>query len=191
MATLTHAQLEQLWIRNGGNPLHADVAAAIAQAESGGCQYAKAGPTDDRPVKQCTYRRTNGENSYGLWQINQRAHPSYSATSLYTLNGNADAAIAISGDGANFLPWTTFAIGAYVQYLSGTPGGPQQGTTTGTTPSGGGASTFLGGKSGSSLAGWNHLGTALAETLPTDLHHARRVRRAALRELAGLRKVAK
>jgi hypothetical protein len=136
MATFTHAQLENLWAVAGGLPQWADTAAAIAQAESGGCQYAKAGPTDDRPVKECTYRRTTTENSYGLWQINRMAHPTYSATTLYTAAGNANAAVAIANGGTDFSPWTTYKDGAYKQYLQ-TPGGttPQPGTTA-TPPAG-------------------------------------------------------
>lgn len=181
MATLDHAALEKLWIANGGNPIHADVAAAIAQAESGGCQYAKAGPNDDRPVKQCTYRRTNGENSYGLWQINQRAHPTYTAASLYTLNGNAKAAIAISGNGTSFTPWTTFAIGAYVQYLSGAPGGPQPGTTETNPPPGAIEPDVFG--------GYRDLRNSLAKHLPTQLERSRRTNLVTLRLLSKRHKV--
>ena len=36
MATLTYAQLEGLWIANGGNRAVAPLAAAIAEAESSG-----------------------------------------------------------------------------------------------------------------------------------------------------------
>lgn len=66
------------------------------------------------------------------------------------------------------------------------------GRATLASPGGGGtASTFLGGKSTTSLAGWNHLNVAWAETLPTNLAAARGMRRAALRELSGLRKVSR
>jgi len=185
----THAELENLWMQAGGNPLHADVAAAIAQAESGGCQYAKAGPTDDRPVKECSYRHTTLENSYGLWQINRRAHPTYTAHTLYTALGNARAAVAISRNGANFRPWTTFVRGAHLPYLAGAPGGTQPGAGGGSSGgSSGGGSPIEGGPS-TSLGGWNALMRQLAGTLPTALHHAQTVRRAALRELAGRRKV--
>lgn len=128
MATFTHAQLEDLWLLAGGLPQWADTAAAIAQAESSGCQYAKHGPTDDRPVKQCKYTFSTKENSYGLWQINRRAHPQYSASSLYTPTGNANAAVDVANGGTNFSPWTTYKNGAYKQYLQ-TPGSttPQTG----------------------------------------------------------------
>jgi hypothetical protein len=181
VATLTHDQLEKLWIANGGNPIHADVAAAIAQAESGGCQYAKAGPTDDRPVKQCTYRQTTTESSYGLWQINRMAHPQYTAASLYTLNGNAKAAIAISSNGSNFKPWTTFVLGAYIQYLTGAPGGPQPGTTE-TNPPPGAIEPDV-------FAGYRDLRNSLAKHLPTQLERSRKTGLATLRLLSKRHKV--
>jgi hypothetical protein len=119
----THAQLEQLWILAGGSEATADTAAAIAEAESNGCQYALAGPVDIRPVKTCKWTVTNGENSCGLWQINLRAHPSYSAPSIFNEVTNAEAAVAISNAGADFTPWTTFVSGAYKAHLQsgGTP----------------------------------------------------------------------
>lgn len=127
MATFTHAELEKLWTDAGGDSLSADRAAAIAQAESGGCQYAKAGPTDDRPVEECTYRETTSEDSYGLWQINRDAHPQFTPGSLYTPAGNAAAAVEVSQAGLDFQPWTTFKDGAYLAYLQNpqTPGGGQ------------------------------------------------------------------
>lgn len=133
----THAELEQLWIAAGGNPSEADIAAAIAQAESGGCQYAKAGLTDDRPVNACTYRQTTTENSYGLWQINRDAHPQFTASSLYTAGGNAAAAVEVAQAGLDFTPWTTYTNGSYFQYLANPsttgptqPIGPLSGTST-------------------------------------------------------------
>lgn len=141
MATFTHAQLQTLWTDAGGDPLSADRAAAIAQAESSGCQYAKAGPTDDRPVKSCTYRYTTSEDSYGLWQINRDAHPQYDPASLYTPAGNAAAAVEVSQAGLDFEPWTKFKDGAYLQYLQNpeTPGGGQ--TVEPLSTSGTGAAT--------------------------------------------------
>lgn len=117
MATFTHADLEGLWITAGGLPGTADTAAAIAQAESSGCQYAKHGPTDDRPVKQCVYTFSTKENSYGLWQINRMAHPQYSAATLWNALGNAQASVEISNGGVSFSAWTTYKDGSYAQYL--------------------------------------------------------------------------
>ncbi|WP_187366548.1 transglycosylase SLT domain-containing protein [Trebonia kvetii] len=84
--------LEQLWDSAGGNPSDAFMAAEIAMAESGGNPNAIS-PTSD----------------YGLWQINA------SNGSLATLDpyANAKSAIALSGNGTNWGPWTTYTSGAY------------------------------------------------------------------------------
>ena len=69
------------------------MAAEIAMAESGGNQYALS-PTND----------------YGYWQINGSHGP---AQATFNPIGNAKAAIAISSDGTNWDPWTTYVSGAY------------------------------------------------------------------------------
>jgi len=50
---------------------------------------------------------TVGERGY--WQIN----PVNGALSTYGALGNAHAAVVMSGNGANWSPWTTFTSGAY------------------------------------------------------------------------------
>jgi len=110
----------QIWQFAGGSAAAAPVAAALALAESGGCQYALAAPTDIRPVQECTYRQTSGEFSIGLWQVNSYAHPQYDRLSLFDANYNAGAAVAISNNGTDFTAWSTFNSGAYLPYL--TPG---------------------------------------------------------------------
>jgi LysM repeat protein len=84
--------LEQLWEQAGGSSAHAFMAAEIAMAESGGNANAIS-PTND----------------FGLWQING------SNGALATLNPlqNAKSAIALSGNGTNWGPWTTYHSGAY------------------------------------------------------------------------------
>jgi len=84
--------LEQLWEQAGGSSADAFMAAEIAMAESGGNPNAVS-PTDD----------------FGLWQING------SNGSLATLNPfqNARSAITLSGNGANWDPWTTYHSDAY------------------------------------------------------------------------------
>ena len=62
-------------------------------AESGGRQYAHS-PTND----------------FGYWQINGVHGPSMAT---YDPIGNAKAAIAISNNGRNWYPWTTYVTGAY------------------------------------------------------------------------------
>lgn len=119
--TFTHDELVSLWEYVGGPSGVADIAAAIAQAESGGCKYAKAGPNDDRPSPQCVYRETDLENSYGLWQINIDAHAQYDGQSLYDAVYNATAALGVSNGGVDFSPWSTFQDGSFTQYLTGSP----------------------------------------------------------------------
>ena len=84
--------LEQLWEQAGGSSAHAFIAAEIAMAESGGNANAIS-PTND----------------FGLWQING------SNGALATLNPlqNAKSAVALSGNGTNWGPWTTYHSGAY------------------------------------------------------------------------------
>ena len=87
------SNLESLWVQAGGARSKAFIAAEIAMAESGGRQYAHS-PTND----------------FGLWQINGVHGPSMAT---YDAMGNAKAAIAISSNGTNWRPWTTYTSGAY------------------------------------------------------------------------------
>ena len=90
--TLSCSGLEQLWTSAGGNSADAFMAAEIAEAESGGNQYALS-PTDD----------------YGYWQINA----SNGALATFNAYGNARSAITLSDDGSNWNAWTTYRTGAY------------------------------------------------------------------------------
>jgi hypothetical protein len=57
--------------------------------------------------------------SYGLWQVNLRWHPEYTAEELEDPQTNANAAYAIyKAAGNSFTPWSTFKSGAYVRYLN-------------------------------------------------------------------------
>ena len=91
--TLGCSGLEALWEAAGGSHGEAFMAAEIAMAESGGNQYALS-PTND----------------YGYWQINGSHGP---AEATFNAMGNAKAAIAISDDGHDWDPWTTYVTGAY------------------------------------------------------------------------------
>jgi LysM repeat protein len=91
--TLGCSGLEALWEAAGGSHAEAFMAAEIAMAESGGRQYALS-PTND----------------YGYWQINGSHGP---ALATFNPIGNAKAAIAISGNGRDWYPWTTYVTGAY------------------------------------------------------------------------------
>jgi lysozyme-like protein len=98
---LTLGQLRALAVSVGfPNP---DLAAAIAMAESGGNILA----LGDIMLG----------HSYGLWQINARAHPEYDVAQLVDPTYNAKAALEISHRGTNWQPWTTFKSGAYKKYM--------------------------------------------------------------------------
>lgn len=105
---LDFAQLEQLWIANGGSPAWAPTMAAVAISESpdgkGG-----ADPTAVNPTSGAT----------GVWQILNSeqdgafnaAHP---ASAMKDANANAKAAIALLGNGSGISSWTADPVGAYV-----------------------------------------------------------------------------
>jgi LysM repeat protein len=90
--TLGCAGLEELWEQAGGSSGQAITAASIAMAESSGQQFA-----------------TGAAGERGYWQIN----PDHGSLSTYNPLGNAKAAVAISDDGTNWTPWTTFTSGIY------------------------------------------------------------------------------
>jgi hypothetical protein len=94
--TLGCSQLEALWESAGGSAGAAVMAAEIAEAESSGRQYA-------------TSANSNGTVDRGYWQINS----SHGSLSTYDAAGNARAAVLISGNGRDWMPWTTYRTGAY------------------------------------------------------------------------------
>ncbi|MFL5910761.1 MAG: hypothetical protein ACJ768_09375 [Gaiellaceae bacterium] len=114
---LNRSQLEQAWIRNGGAPAAAPMAAAIALAESGG-------RTD------ATNHNTNGSTDRGAWQINSV----HGALSTYDLDANAKAAIKISSNGLNWQPWSTYQNGAFRRFLTGATRPASTSSTPGTRP---------------------------------------------------------
>lgn len=87
------SSLESLWVSAGGNPASEFIAAQIATAESGGNPDAIS-PTDD----------------YGLWQINASNAP---GSEMLNPWANVKEAIALSDNGRNWSPWTTFTSGIY------------------------------------------------------------------------------
>jgi Lysozyme like domain len=99
-ANYSQQQLQSLWIQAGGNPNFALIASAIAMAESGG----NPGAIDND---------SNGTQDRGLWQINS----THGSQSVFDPLGNARAAIAISSNGSNWQPWTTFNTGAYLKFM--------------------------------------------------------------------------
>jgi hypothetical protein len=97
----SYAQLEGLWINAGGPKSQAPVAAAIAEAESGGNPNAR-----------------NPSGASGLWQI--LGAPSGVSGNMFDPAVNARMAVAKYDQAGNrFTPWVTFTNGAYRGFLSG------------------------------------------------------------------------
>jgi len=108
LGTYNHAQLEQLWTGNGGDPSTANVAAAVAMAESGG----RAGVTSSNP---------DGGVNVGLWQLDTRGKGAgYTVAQLQNPQTNARLAVMGSANGTDWSAWATYGSGAYRQYLGAT-----------------------------------------------------------------------
>lgn len=179
--------LKGFWVQEGGDPGAADLAASIAFAESAGCQYALAGPRDIRPVKECTWHVTNGENSCGYWQINLRAHPDYSAPSIFNPATNARAAIAISDNGRDFRPWSTYNDGAYRPFLAQFAGDAPTGQPPPSASSSSSSDSTV--AAGAWSDGWQRLSHELGRTLPSALARSHHLGQQTLRVMAHNRKV--
>lgn len=95
MARYTFQQLKDLWVQAGGSPVYADIAAAVALAESGG---------DPNSTNVNQGGSAPGSVDRGLWQINSYFHPSQST---YDPMANARGAVSISQGGTNWRPWCT------------------------------------------------------------------------------------
>lgn len=104
--TYTYAQLEGLWINAGGNPAMAPLAAAIAEAESGG----QAAVTSQNP---------DGGTNVGPWQIDTRGVGNgFTVAQLSDPATNASLAVQGSSNGTNWADWETYVNGAYKAFLS-------------------------------------------------------------------------
>ena len=102
---LSKDQLQALWTSNGGDPSTADVAAAVALAESSG----RPGVTSPNP---------DGGTNVGLWQLDTRGVGSgYSIAQLSDPATNARVAILGSGNGTRWGAWQTYVEGTYRNYL--------------------------------------------------------------------------
>lgn len=87
-------------------------AVAIALAESSGGTAKIGGPNSD------------GSRDYGLWQINDRAHPDLITADAQWWSPAINAQMAFkvySAAGNSFKPWSTYANGTGLRYLSNLP----------------------------------------------------------------------
>lgn len=102
-------RIKSLWTTAGGPAATANLAAAVALAESGG-----------NPAARNTNR--DGSTDRGLWQINSI----HGRLSTFDPMGNARAAVRISSAGRNWRPWVAYTGGAYKRFLttSGSSGNP-------------------------------------------------------------------
>lgn len=114
MTQLSGNQIYALAKQVGLSDNNAQIAAAIAMAESGG--------------NTTSHNSTPPDDSYGLWQINMLGSLGPARRALYGLASNealydpltnAKVMSAISHQGQNFTPWTTYTSGRYKQYLQG------------------------------------------------------------------------
>ena len=104
-ATLSKAQLQQLWTANGGDPQASNVAAAVALAESSG-----------RPA--VTSPNPDGGTNVGLWQLDTRGvGAGYSIAQLSDPGTNARVTILGSGNGTRWGAWQTYVEGTYRNFL--------------------------------------------------------------------------
>jgi hypothetical protein len=180
LTQFSHDQLEALWVNAGGPDNYADVAAAIAEAESSG---------DSTRINNTAYPSkpnysppkpgNKPEYSVGLWQVNIYVFKQYTEAQMLDPAKNAAAAVAISDHGVNFNPWTTFKNGAYLGHL------------TGVSP--GGTITFTPGPSGDTAAaqahrGWHQINLALSRSLPSAIFHSERLGASTAALLARRRK---
>jgi Lysozyme like domain len=101
----TYAQLEGLWISAGGSADTAPIAAAIAEAESGGNPQA-VNATDNNGT----------QTSWGLWQISNGTH-NQPVPNILDPVVNAQQAVA-KYQASGWQPWGTYTSGAYKAYLS-------------------------------------------------------------------------
>jgi hypothetical protein len=104
------AGLRELALAAGVAPPNANVAAAIAMAESGGNPRAQSVTGD-----------------FGLWQINARSWPQFDRAKLLEPTYNAQAMAIVSRTGRGWDHWTVYRTGRYKKFL---PDGVAAGTTS-------------------------------------------------------------
>jgi len=131
----SYGQLEGLWIAAGGSTATAPLAAALAEAESGGNSLAAYPGTTVAPGQG------SNTDATGLWQI--LGVPSgFSPSQLTDPLENAKMAVAKWKAAGGFSPWQTYDTGSYsvrsnVPVIPWTGGGAAT-TTASTTTTGGG-----------------------------------------------------
>ena len=104
---LTKDQIKALWIGNGGSASTANLAAAVALAESSG----RTGP-------DVNTHNPDGGTNVGLFQLDTKgAGAGHSVSELQDPATNARVTIMKSANGTNWNAWETWHTGAYKKYL--------------------------------------------------------------------------
>ena len=105
------------WANNGSYGGNLVTATAVCVAESGGnasIYYCDGtGTVGTYPPVTCP----GGSYDRGLWQINSKAWPKVPDSCAFQPACNADAAYAISAQGATFSPWAVYDGTGYTRYL--------------------------------------------------------------------------
>lgn len=102
---LSKQQIMSVWTSNGGSSGTADIASAIALAESSGRTSVTSGNPD-------------GGTNVGLWQLDTKGvGAGYTVTQLQDPNTNARVTVFGSANGTNWSAWETYATGAYKKFL--------------------------------------------------------------------------
>jgi hypothetical protein len=106
-AVMTKDQIKALWTGNGGSPATANVAAAVALAESSG----RTGP-------DVNTRNPDGGTNVGLWQLDTNGvGAGHTIEQLQDPATNARITIMGSANGTNWSHWEAYTSGAYQKYL--------------------------------------------------------------------------
>lgn len=128
MATLSRAELQRLVTAAGFTGKDADIAVAVALAESGGNPRA--------------HNSTPPDDSYGLFQINMLGALGPDRRKRFGLSSNADlfdpatnARVAYSiFKASGWSPWTTYTRGTYKKHMTGDTGAETEAPSTVSAP---------------------------------------------------------
>lgn len=105
------------WANNGVYGGNLVTATAVCVAESGGnatIYYCDGnGTVGTYPPVHCP----GGSYDRGLWQLNSKAQPQVTDACAFQPSCNANAAYAISAQGATFSPWAVYDATGYTRYL--------------------------------------------------------------------------
>src|SRR5208283_1993800 len=141
MSSYNYSELEALWIKAGGPAAQASLAAAIAEAESGG------NPLAAYPGTTVAPGAGTGTDATGLWQILGLPSGNFTLPELTIPLDNAKMAVAkYQQAGNSFSPWQTYDTGSY-SLKSGVA--PATSVTGANSQGGNGAAVNTGGGGGS------------------------------------------